>query len=255
MKRKKKLSFSKGLTTIEGSWKFDNNVALSFDEHVNQSIPHYKDIQKYVCSLSEWFLKENSTIYDLGCSTGETIKMLSNLSVSNKVKMIGIDSNKQMIKIAKSKLILQKKLLKRQKDDLIKTQIEFQCKDLLKIDNFQKSNLFISILLFPFLNYGERKKILNKVYQALEFGGALICVDKVRANSSDFEDIFNQVYFDFKIKKKLSTNQILNKSRSLRSSMHLFNQDEIYDLFRNCKFTKTEVFFRWFNFIGFIAIK
>ena len=24
-----------------------NNVALNFDEHVNQSIPHYKDIQKY----------------------------------------------------------------------------------------------------------------------------------------------------------------------------------------------------------------
>ena len=85
MKRKKKLSFSKGLTTIEGSWKFDNNVALNFDEHVSQSIPHYKDIQKYVCSLSEWFLKENSTIYDLGCSTGETIKMLSNLSVSASV--------------------------------------------------------------------------------------------------------------------------------------------------------------------------
>ena len=83
--KKKKSFFSKGLTTIEGSWKFDDNVALNFDEHVNQSIPHYKDIQKYVCSLSEWFLKENSTIYDLGCSTGETIKMLSNLSVSASV--------------------------------------------------------------------------------------------------------------------------------------------------------------------------
>jgi tRNA (cmo5U34)-methyltransferase len=169
--------------------------------------------------------------------------------------MIGIDSNKQMIKIAKSKLISQKKLLKRQNDDLIKKQIEFQCKDLLKINNFQKSNLFISILLFPFLNYEERKKILDKIYQALEFGGALICVDKVRAKRSEFEDIFNQVYFDFKIKKKLSSNQILSKSRSLRSSMHLFNQDEINDLFHKSKFNKTEVFFRWFNFIGFIAIK
>ena len=26
-----------------------------------------------------------------GCSTGETIKMLSNLNVTNKIKMIGID--------------------------------------------------------------------------------------------------------------------------------------------------------------------
>ena len=255
MNRKKKLSFSKGLTTIEGSWKFDNNVAINFDEHVSQSILHYKDIQKYVCSLSEWFLKENSITYDLGCSTGETIKKLSTLRISNKVKMIGIDSNKQMIKIAKSKLMLQKKIFKKQKNIISKPEIEFLCRDILKINSFQKSNLFISILLFPFLNYAQRKKILTKIYDALVFGGALICVDKIRAKSSDFEDIFNQVYFDFKIDKKLTSNQILNKSKSLRSSMHLFNQDEIYDLFRNCKFTKTEVFFRWFNFIGFIAIK
>ena len=103
--------------------------------------------------------------------------------------------------------------------------------------------------------YGERKKILSKVYASLEYGGALICVDKIRAKLPDFEDIFNQVYFDFKIEKKLSSNQILNKSKSLRSSMHLFNQDEIYDQFRDSKFNQIEVFFRWFNFIGFIAIK
>ena len=101
----------------------------------------------------------------------------------------------------------------------------------------------------------QRKQILNNIYDALEFGGAIICVDKVRANHSDFEDIFNQVYFDFKMNKKLSSNQILNKAKSLRSSMHLFNQNEIYELFQNSKFQKIEVFFRWFNFIGFIAIK
>ena len=33
------------LSSIEGTWRFNDNVAENFDKHVNQSIPHYKDIQ------------------------------------------------------------------------------------------------------------------------------------------------------------------------------------------------------------------
>ena len=72
---KKKSSLGKGINSIEGnSWVFNKNVAISFDKHVRQSIPFYDLIQKYITSISEWFIKDNSIIYDLGCSTGETAK-------------------------------------------------------------------------------------------------------------------------------------------------------------------------------------
>ena len=32
----------------------------SFDKHVNQSIPHYKELQLYISSLAEWFIKDGS---------------------------------------------------------------------------------------------------------------------------------------------------------------------------------------------------
>ena len=97
---KKKINISNlgsGISSVEGTWQFNKNVANVFDKHVKQSIPHYNDIQDYIVSLSEWFIKENSVIHDLGCSTGETIKKINDLNVSNNCKIIGYDTSKRMI--------------------------------------------------------------------------------------------------------------------------------------------------------------
>ncbi len=45
------------LSLVEKTWRFDNNVAKKFDTHVQQSIPHYLDLQHYTVKLSEWFFK------------------------------------------------------------------------------------------------------------------------------------------------------------------------------------------------------
>ena len=233
---------------VEGTWKFDDDVAQIFDKHVNQSVPHYQDIQNYVVKLSEWFLKENAVVYDLACSTGETIKKIISLKVSNKTKIIGIDSNKMMIDLAKKKVRL--KL-----NDKKKFTVEFKVDDLLKIKKFEKSNLFISILLFPFINLQERKSLLKKIYDSLESGGAFICVEKIRSNDPIFEDILNQMYFDYKISQKLSEKEILDKARSLRSSMYLFNEKTSFRLLKEAGFDRYDTFFKCFNFLGYIAIK
>tara|TARA_Y100000590_G_scaffold243656_1_gene273914 strand:- start:15 stop:752 length:738 start_codon:yes stop_codon:yes gene_type:complete len=243
-KKQKKISFGRGLTSVEGSsWKFDSNVAQSFDKHVRQSIPHYDSIQKYICSMSEWFIKKGSLVYDLGCSTGETAKNICEFSYNRKVnfKFIGIDNTKQMISIAKLKVK--------------KPYVKFKCQDINKIKNFRKSDLFISILLFPFLNLKKRKKILKKIYKSLNTGGALIFIDKINSNNSKLQDMFNQIYFDFKIDNKLTKTQILNKAKSLRGSMSIFQEEEIKSFCKHAGFKKIDTFFRWFNFVGIIALK
>ena len=250
MRKKKSNSIKKKSikSIVEGTWKFDNEVAKIFDKHVNQSVPHYNDIQNYVVKLSEWFLKDETIIYDLACSTGETIKKITELKVTNKTKIIGIDSNKKMIDLAKIKL-------NRKNIDKKKFIIEFNNKDLLKIKKFKKSNLFISILLFPFINLRDRKSILNKIYNSLDSGGAFICVEKIRSHDPIFEDILNQMYFDYKISKKLTEKEILDKARSLRSSMYLFDENTSFQLLRETGFNHYETFFKCFNFLGYIAIK
>ena len=94
---------SKDISLIENTWRFDDDVAKIFDKHVRQSIPHYDDLQKYLASIAEWYLKDNSLVYDLGCSTGATAIKLSELSINTKFKLIGLDSNKKMIDLAKKR--------------------------------------------------------------------------------------------------------------------------------------------------------
>ena len=47
-------------------------------------------------------------MYDLGCSTGETINKIANLKLNNKIGLIGIDQSSKMLEIAKKikKLII-----------------------------------------------------------------------------------------------------------------------------------------------------
>ena len=73
---KNKNFYGKGISAIEGTdWKFNKNVSNNFDKHVRQSIPMYDQIQKYICSLSEWFLKDGSNIYDLGAQQEKQLKI------------------------------------------------------------------------------------------------------------------------------------------------------------------------------------
>ena len=243
---KKKRPSSKSLSLIEKTWRFNDKVADNFDVHVNQSIPHYNDLQKYLVQLSEWFLKDGTVVYDLGCSTGETIEKILKLDVSTKYKIVGIDNSQRMLDLAKEKIA---------KVENRNVEVIFENIDLTKDLQFEKSNLFYSILLFPFINYENRRKIIRGIYESLETGGALITVEKVRSSNSDFEDILNQLYFDFKLEQTLTEKDILAKAKSLRSSMYLFDEKTIFDDLEEAGFKKHEVFFKCFNFLGYIAIK
>ena len=96
-----------------------------------------------------------------------------------------------MISLAKKKLNLKKSSIKNGR-----IKIQLKSLDVLKIQKFKKSNLFISILLFPFLNLFERKKLIKNIYKSLSPGGGFIIVEKIRSKTSHFEDILNQMYYD-----------------------------------------------------------
>ena len=136
-----------------------------------------------------------------------------------------------------------------------KKKSKFLIGDINQISFKKNTDLFLSVLTFPFLNSENRIKLYKKIYKSLKHGGALIFVDKIRSSNSNFEDMINQVYYDFKIENKLNHEQVLNKSKSIRSSMQLFDLSEIDEFLKKSGFKKKEVFFRWYNFIGIIVIK
>ena len=74
-------------------------------------------------------------------------------------------------------------------------------------------------------------------------------------NNSQLNDIFVGCYYDFKKDNGFSEEEILNKSKSLRSVMQPLEEKENTDMLKSVGFEQVEIFFKWFNFIGIIAIK
>lgn len=242
---KKKYKVGNNISFINGeSWRFNNKVASNFDNHVVSSIPHYKSIQNYIANLSEWFIKENSLIYDIGCSTSNTTYEISKKNYKiRKLKFICIDENKKMIQISKKKLSFFKQ-----------NKYKFLINNVDKMNKFNRHDLSLCILLLPFLNNSKKLILLRKINKSLNSGGALIILDKIYADSSISENMFNQLYMDFK-SDSFSKNEIWNKSKLLRSSMNLNTNDQNFQLFKKSGFKKFEIFFRWFNFCGYIIYK
>ena len=62
------------------------------EEHVKKSVPGYEEGHEYISFLSDYFIGENSRIYDIGCSTGNLIPKISETSKNKKgLSFIGVE--------------------------------------------------------------------------------------------------------------------------------------------------------------------
>ena len=55
--------------------------------------------------------------------------------------------------------------------------------------------------------------------------------------------------------KNLSEKEIILKAKSLRSSMSLYTEEDLFKSIEDSGFKEHEIFFKCFNFVGYIALK
>ena len=235
---KKKISFK-----ISRTWSFNKSVSKVFDAHVIESIPLYKRFNNQIAKISEFYLKDNAVIYDIGCSTGNYISEICKIKKNN-LKIVGIDQNKDMINIA------QKKIRKFKK----KNDIKLICKNVFKL-KFEKFDLAICSLLLPFFAHGLQIKLVKKIYRNLNNNGAAIFLNKCISETPRFENIYNQLYYDFKQEQGVSPSDILKKTKSLRSVHSVNTSSQDIKLFKKIGFKKVEIFFKFLNFTGYLVEK
>ena len=98
------MKFDKKIKTKSSKWTFKSDLIVkNFDIHVAKSVPLYDLSHDLTASLSNFFLKDDSNFYDIGCSTGSLIEKVKKKNKDKKIKYFGIDNSKQMIKFAKKK--------------------------------------------------------------------------------------------------------------------------------------------------------
>ncbi len=100
-----------------------------------------------------------------------------------------------------------------------------------------------------------RQLIYNRIFNSLNWGGALILFEKIRGNDARFQDIMNFLYFDFKKINGLSKEEILNKELSLRSVLDPYTLKANLDFLKRAGFKDVMPICQYLSFIGLLAIK
>jgi tRNA (cmo5U34)-methyltransferase len=221
------------------NWDFGGNTTKHFDKHVKKSVPFYSEDQELVVQMSDFFLSDGSVCYDLGSSTGTLLNAIAGRS-NKDVSFIGVDIEPDMVRFASES----------NKND----NVQF-VNDNIALMDFEKSDLIISFYTLQFIKPKLRQLVFEKIYSSLNWGGALILFEKVRAPDARFQDYMSSLYTEYKINQGYTCNEIISKSNSLKSILEPFSTDANYDYLRRAGFKDVMTISKHICFEGFLAIK
>lgn len=225
-----------------GNWEFNAQVAPKFNSHVIKSVPYYLDTQVAVAEVSDWFVRKNSLILDLGCATGSTIGDIYRRHIGKNISILGIDNSTPMLEEANKSLQGFRGI------ELIKADIEDY--------HFpQETDLICSLYTLQFIHPKYRLDVCKKIYQSLSPSGGFLLVEKVADQDSTLAEIFSQLHWQRKEAMGLSVEEIYSKAKSLRGVMIPLTLESNILMLKEAGFTKVGLFFKWFNFAGIVAIK
>ena len=224
------------------SFSFDKEVVSVFDDMVDRSVPMYRALQFLIIEFASRFLRPDSIILDLGCSTGKSLYELAKMVRGFNGKFIGIDSSQEM---------LDKAHVRCENYSFI----HFKNQDLNQLKLDVSTSVVILNLTLQFVSPDNRQNVISQIYSSLEENGALLFVEKVIVSNSSLESVYREVFHSFKQSQGYSKHEILQKETSLEGVLIPYTECDNRRLLENSGFKDIEVFYRWGNFVGFIAVK
>ena len=225
-------------------FKFNKEVATVFDDMVVRSVPFYEEMQRMTAELTKDFAVKGTNVYDLGCSTGTTMINLDRV-LHEDIHFVGIDNSDEMLKKCEANL---------KKAD-VQRKVAYENQDLNTDIVLRNPSVVIFCLTLQFLRPLNREKILKKIAESLPENGAVILIEKILTEHSIFNRLFIEHYYQFKKRNGYNEIEIAKKRESLENVLVPYQLSENEALLKACGFRYTEVFFKWYNFTGLIAIK
>jgi len=225
-------------------FNFGEQTAAVFDDMLERSIPLYRELQRMTGELANEFATDDSNIYDLGCSTGITLHSLCR-AISQDVKFIGVDNSEAMLVKARDNF-----------DKLgIQSNYQFIHGDLNESIHLENASVVVLNLTLQFVRPLNRDHLIRSIYSALNENGCLILVEKVLGNDSLFNRTFIKLYYDMKKRHGYSEIEISQKREALENVLIPYRVDENVELLHKNHFEHVDLFFKWYNFSGFVAVK
>lgn len=231
-----------------GKWEFNELVSDCFDDMLFRSIPDYTAMRDLTWDVGKHFVKPDSKILDMGCSNGSSIVEFveycdkQNFRYGWNTKCVGIDCSQPMVEKAKERFKL------------------FNCVEISNCDILtafpkDKYDLILSILTIQFTPLEYRHEIIQKVYNALNSGGAFIFVEKLLCKDADMNTFFVDRYYDIKRRNGYTEEQIQAKKESLKGVLVPLTDEWNRGMLESVGFRKVECFWRCYNFAAYLCVK
>ena len=224
---------------------FDEGVAQVFDDMVQRSVPFYAELQRMTVDLATRFARPGTSVVDIGCSTGETLSALAGRLTDSSIDLVGVDNAPAMLAQAENKLAqaghgARCRLLTGDVHDGV------------PVDN---ASVVIMNWTLQFVRPMHRDAVIRAIHQRLIPGGCLILMEKVLCRESLFSRLYIDLYYEFKERQGFSRNEISAKRESLENVLIPYRVEENSALLERNGFLLHDVFFRWFNWAGYLGIK
>jgi len=232
-----------GIVAANAGWSFGGQTAEVFGDHVRRSIPMYDEGHQIICGLSDFFIRDDSVVYEVGVSIGELLgRLVERHTQRSSVQWVGIDIEEAMATRARTNLAP------------LKANITIDTADIVLYE-LEKTDLVVSYYCLQFVPPKFRQIVIDRIYNALEWGGAFIWFEKVRGPDARFQDIFSLMYTDFKLENNYTPEEIIGKSRSLKGILEPFSTNGNNELLQRAGFVDISTVFRYICFEGILAIK
>jgi tRNA (cmo5U34)-methyltransferase len=224
------------------SFTFDEQVANVFPDMIQRSVPGYQTMITAIGLLAGRFTKPNSVCYDLGCSLGAaSFSMRQNITAAN-CKIIAVDNSSAMLTRFESVLTQEK------------TPIELQCADIRDVKICCASMVVLNFTL-QFLPIEDRFELLSKIYAGLLPNGALIVSEKLAFEDARQHELQIDLHHEFKKAQGYSDLEISQKRTALENVLIPETFTTHQQRLKSVGFSSAELWFQYFNFASFIALK
>ena len=226
-----------------GDFSFNHETAGVFEDMLGRSVPFYAEIQRMIRELAGDFAADGTNVYDLGCSAGTTLVALDDLP--QQVHLVGVDASQAMIEKAESNLRARG----------LSHPHMLLCRDLNDGSRVENASVVILCLTLQFVRPIWRERIVREIRDGLNSNGCLIIVEKVLAEESLLNRFYIRHYYDLKRRNGYSELEIARKREALENVLIPYRLTENEEMLKNAGFRGVDVFFKWFNFCGLVALR
>ncbi|RJL27223.1 carboxy-S-adenosyl-L-methionine synthase CmoA [Bailinhaonella thermotolerans] len=225
---------------------FDENVATVFDDMLERSVPFYGEVQRMVVELAAQFLREDGTVYDVGCSTGNTLLgVASVIEPDRAVRFVGIEPSPGMREQAAKKLAA---IPRAERVSVRPDAIE-------DVPSLPDARVITMLYTMQFVRPIHRPRVLAMFHDSLHRGGCLLMAEKILADDRELRRMFIDLYHAYKMRHGYTSTEISRKREALENVLIPFTEPENIRLMREAGFAAVERIFQWYNFAAYIAVK